>query len=184
MLGCHDVTDNFFCLLMSFWRCDVKFLGRKIFRYKTKFRSPSTMRREAGTTTQSHGSCLEETVEDRYNRCGLLNIIQHIDIFGKFRSNYVMQRTNWVDAFVCVSSKSSSRCSEDSSVSSIRDVESKLSRFSVSTKVSGLYPGHDILGRKANKAKLSTRSNVTFGALVPRWIWSVIWSLWSKVLSW
>lgn len=125
--------------------------------------------REVATITLFNESCLQETVQDRYNRCGLLNLIQHIDIFGKFRASYDEHHKPCCDAFVCISSTSSSskKKSTSSSLSSIRNVESKLSRFSIATKVSGLYPGHDILGRKARR-KRSSRSNVMFEEFVPK----------------
>lgn len=135
-------------------------------------------KREIGTLTIINGdncSLRHETVEDRYRKCGLLNTIQHIDICGNYRSTYCESRSkryrNENDAQI-TSITLSARTIPDLTLKkisdpSVKNIESKLSRFSITTKVSGLYPGHDILSKRSKKNRLSGK-NYTFSAFVPR----------------
>ncbi|XP_028176543.1 uncharacterized protein LOC114364553 [Ostrinia furnacalis] len=132
------------------------------------------LKQEIGTITVVD----DETIEDRYKRCGLLNVIQHIDIYGKFRSSYVEQTKSRVQgndtplAITSISASSgrfSNLSDAYSDVTRPKSVSTKLSKFSVTTRVSGLYPGHDILSRRARKCRLSDKkNNVCFGAYVSR----------------
>ncbi|KAL0808671.1 hypothetical protein ABMA28_013105 [Loxostege sticticalis] len=130
---------------------------------------------EIGTLTMFDD---EETVEDRYKRCGLLNVIQHIDIYGKFRSSYVEQSKSKIlgnDSAMTITSISSSsgrfyNISDTlSDFTKTRSISAKLSKFSVTTRVSGLQPGHDKLSRRVRRSRLSTnKTNFRFGAFVSR----------------
>lgn len=110
---------------------------------------------------------------DRYNRCGLLNVIQHIDIYGKYRSNYVEKKKKTCTAnapisLISISAPTKINIDKSSDVS-IKDIDAILSRFSITTKVSGLYPGHDILSRKAKKNRVTNKKNdFRFGTVVMR----------------
>lgn len=134
-------------------------------------------KREIGTLTTLTGeNCMlrHESVADRYRKCGLLNIIQHIDICG--RSSYSEKNRSKIhgndnDVFISSISSSARTLADDTvntiSDSSVKNVDSKLSRFSITTKVSGLYPGHDILSKRSKKNRLGSK-NYIFGAFVPR----------------
>ncbi|CAH2100651.1 unnamed protein product [Euphydryas editha] len=92
----------------------------------------------------------EMSLNDRYKKCTLLNTIQHIDIMSRKRSSYIENR-KYLNYPVSISSVS---CSPKLSECSTRkDLEGKLSKLSVTTKVSGLYPGHDILSKKYHRYK-------------------------------
>ncbi|XP_075989040.1 uncharacterized protein LOC142985012 [Anticarsia gemmatalis] len=116
---------------------------------------------------------VQKSPEEKYKKCGLLNIIQHIDIYGKHRSVYNEYKTKLYRseqaAITSISSNSSKRvdCTEVDSGTTVKNAESKLSRFSVTTKVCGLYPGHDILSKRARYNKQSTTKPI-IGCYVPR----------------
>lgn len=98
----------------------------------------------------------EMSINDRYKKCALLNTIQHIDIMGRKRSNYLENR-RYLNNPVSISSVS---CSPNLSECTMKkDLEGKLSKLSVTTKVSGLYPGHDILSKKYHRYKQTKVKN-------------------------
>ncbi|CAB3259113.1 unnamed protein product [Arctia plantaginis] len=110
------------------------------------------------------------TAEDKYKRCRLLNIIQHIDIYGKFKPilSESVFRSHRTDNTSHVTSISSSPVKIKSVIDSPgTDIESKLSRLSVTTKVSGLYPGHDILSKRVRRKKQSS-NELVYNVFIPR----------------
>ncbi|CAH1647525.1 unnamed protein product [Spodoptera littoralis] len=122
------------------------------------------VRQEIGTSTILHGdnywNCIQrEVVEDKYRKCGLMNIIQHIDICGSYKTTYREQyRTksgfNKNEVLVTSISSTPSSPAHVTPNASLKQVDSKISRFSIVTKVSGLYPGNDILSKRPKKYKL------------------------------
>ncbi|PZC76005.1 hypothetical protein B5X24_HaOG205256 [Helicoverpa armigera] len=146
----------------------------------------SCVKQDAGTSTQ-HSDFFRfqhESVEERYKKCGLLNIILHIDICGKYKSTYNEQtrgkiRSNECDVKMSTISSAAKTPADiikktvSISEQSVVNIDSKLSRFSITTKVSGLYPGHDILMNRSknlmnrSKKKPSTKQLV-ISAFVPR----------------
>ncbi|CAG4981518.1 unnamed protein product [Colias eurytheme] len=102
---------------------------------------------------------------EKYKRCGLLNSIQHIDIYGKIRTTYVENRKMDNSAVTSVSSY----CKKFVQPVRVADVNSRLSQFTVKTKVSGLYPGNDILSKKkARTARTNLKNNLFFGTVMVR----------------
>ncbi|CAK1554445.1 unnamed protein product [Leptosia nina] len=95
---------------------------------------------------------------DRYKKCTFLNAIQHIDIHGRVRSSYIEKGS----AVTSVSSYC--RCFTNPTVC----VNSRLKGFSVTTKVCGLYPGNDILSKKARKQKTDASKRFPFGSVMVR----------------
>lgn len=95
-----------------------------------------------------------------YKKCGLLNIIQHIDYYGNIYSR-VNGRNDKISmsSISCSPSKLLEVCKED--------LEVKLSKFSVRTKISELYPGNDILS-KNKKFKMKSKSNFVINNVVVR----------------
>lgn len=84
---------------------------------------------------------------ERYKRCQMLNEIQHIDIFGKTfedKNREKIYGTSCNMSVISISpSRRNSRSSETNSDSSLKNIDSKLSRLSITTKISGLYPGNE-----------------------------------------
>lgn len=101
-----------------------------------------------------------EINSNRYKKCGLLNIIQHIDYYGNMYSK-IRGRNDKItmSSISCSPSKLLEVCKED--------LEAKLSKFSVRTKVSELYPGNDILS-KNKKYKIKSKSNFVMSNAVMR----------------
>ncbi|OWR53845.1 Acyl-CoA Delta [Danaus plexippus plexippus] len=100
-----------------------------------------------------------ENIEDRYNRCGFLNTIEHIDIYGRMKKSYTEKRWNLshpecVSAISCCSSKFKEQNNDIK-------VAEKLSTFSITTKCCGLYPGNDILSKKTKKKQQKCINNQT-----------------------
>ncbi|KAJ0170047.1 hypothetical protein K1T71_014653 [Dendrolimus kikuchii] len=97
----------------------------------------------------------QNRTSERYKKCKLLNEIQHIDIFGKSYEDRIREKIYGTTCSISVTSISPSRRDVESngtnSDSSLKNIESKLSRLSITTKISGLYPGNDILARKQKK---------------------------------
>lgn len=89
---------------------------------------------------ESSGSLDDQpaSVFNRYQRCSMLNVIQHIDISGKYRSCYNERRKR----NSCNKSSSFSQSFLNSS-DSVDSVGSKISKFSIKTKVSAVYPGNE-----------------------------------------
>lgn len=125
------------------------------------------LRQDIGTSTILHGDnywnrIQREIVEDKYKKCGLMNVIQHIDIYRSYKASYhehyrTKSGNNKQEYLVTtISSSPSSPTNGTPNVnnSSLKKVDSKLSRLSITTKVSGLYPGHDILSKRMTKSKL------------------------------
>ncbi|CAG9574941.1 unnamed protein product [Danaus chrysippus] len=107
-----------------------------------------------------------ENIEDRYSRCGFLNTIEHIDIYGRMKKNYTEKRWNLshpesISAISCCSSKFSEQNNDIK-------VAEKLSTFSITTKCCGLYPGNDILSKKTKKKQQKCINNVTFAKAIVR----------------
>ncbi|XP_026325755.1 uncharacterized protein LOC113234618 [Hyposmocoma kahamanoa] len=129
-------------------------------------------RQDAATITKV--SCDSE----KYRRCSLLNIIQHIDIWGRYGTSYTDKNRLRVSkpAVTCSSISCTSRMFD--SCSQVKNAfENKLKKLSVTTKVSGLWPGHDILSKRKRSAyksaspdskRLLNKTNTVFSAIVPR----------------
>lgn len=110
------------------------------------------------TNTDNGKNSYVETVEDRYRRCGFQNSIQHIDIYGGYRTNYVEKKhtDNFLPTAVTCISTCSKKFNGGDTQEGVNELEAKLNKFSVITKISGLYPGNDILSksRKLRKSQL------------------------------
>ncbi|XP_034838320.1 uncharacterized protein [Maniola hyperantus] len=122
---------------------------------------------EVGTLTLNNEL---QRIRDTYKKCELLNVIQHIDIYGKIRSNYAENRKVGVNDAITVSSVSCF-APQFAKHTSKQGLDEKLSKLSMSTKVSGLYPGNDILSRKVQNRrprKLTTKTSIAFGTVVSR----------------
>ncbi|CAH2062164.1 unnamed protein product, partial [Iphiclides podalirius] len=103
-----------------------------------------------------------ESVKDRYKNCALLYLIQHIDIHGTLSSSYNENRRRCADnssALAVTSVTSSSPKFLDDAGTKESAKSAKWDKFTVSTKVSSLYPGHDILSKKRKQAA-ATRAAV------------------------
>lgn len=104
---------------------------------------------DTGTITLCKGrNCAlrAESREQRLKKCSALNLIQHVDIYGRYKLNYFevnRMRIRSNNNPICVSSIASRirRITGEptSFESSVKNVDSKLSRFSSSTR-SGLFP--------------------------------------------
>lgn len=104
----------------------------------------------------------KESTEERYKKCGLLNLIQHIDIHGTFCSSYHENRRQCSNSgslgVTSVMSHSSQFLTTIQGTQRLKP--HKLEKLSVATKQCSLYPGHDILSRKKKfVTKLTTQSN-------------------------
>ncbi|XP_073964139.1 uncharacterized protein [Choristoneura fumiferana] len=104
----------------------------------------------------------------RYMRCGLLNVIQHIDIYGKTQSSYAEPRRSRRAPPTSVAMNSCPRLVGLGSLyqgPSKMSLETRLSKMSTTTKTSSLYPGHDILSRRR---RLQQGKELVCNAVVPR----------------
>ncbi|XP_045782028.1 uncharacterized protein LOC123878767 [Maniola jurtina] len=122
---------------------------------------------EVGTVTLNNEV---QRIREIYKKCELLNVIQHIDIYGKIRSNYTENRKVSVNDAITVSSVSCFAPQFSKHVNK-PGLDEKLSKLSMSTKVSGLYPGNDILSKKTQNRKLkklTTKTSIAFGTVVSR----------------
>ncbi|XP_039762246.1 uncharacterized protein LOC120635334 [Pararge aegeria] len=112
-----------------------------------------------------------QRIKETYKKCELLHVIQHVDIYGRIRSSYTENTTKAVnDSPITVTSVSCSspRCTARFTKPGL---EEKLSKFSMTTKLSGLYPGNDILSKRIQTGKLkqmTTKNNVVFGSVLSR----------------
>nr|XP_053604977.1 uncharacterized protein LOC128672094 [Plodia interpunctella] len=109
----------------------------------------------AGDNKNDGGDCRMATTPDRFKNVALQNLIQHIDIYGKIKSSYIetFKRDSLSLSMITASGyrkltreKHPARLLEDNIL------EDKISKLSVTTKVSSLYPGHD-LGTKKKRLK-------------------------------
>ena len=111
------------------------------------------------------------SVEDRFRKCRLMNTIQHIDIYDEDSSTYSQnRRTKHYSSVPVMGTTSISFAantkaddmdnSNDGLPKVAKSTTFNLSKFSVTTKISCLYPGHDILSKRYNKKSTLGSKNV------------------------
>lgn len=106
---------------------------------------------------------IPSSIYERYQRCSRLDVIQHIDIHGKYRSSF-NERTyvNFRNIY-SHSSQPSSTISKAylSPSTSLDGVESKFSTFSIKTKVSDITPGTKLWSKMRKKSRINMKNVFT-----------------------